>query len=54
MKTDQTLLTLILAVAILSAASVGAIALIKPRVVPALCLAAAVGFGVATLLIATT
>ncbi|MFI2207759.1 hypothetical protein ACH47Z_45435 [Streptomyces sp. NPDC020192] len=54
MKTDQILLALIFAVAILSAAAVGAIALMKPRVVPALTLAAAVGFGVATLLLATS
>ncbi|MFD4955816.1 hypothetical protein [Streptomyces sp. NPDC058451] len=54
LKTDQTLLALILAVAILSAAAVGAVALMKPRVVPALTLAVAVGFGVATLLLATS
>lgn len=54
LKTDQILLALILAVAILSAAAVGAVALMKPRVVPALTLAAAVGFGVATLLLATS
>ncbi|MFI2740960.1 hypothetical protein [Streptomyces sp. NPDC018711] len=54
MKNDPTLFGLIAILAMLSAAFGGLIALLRPRLVPALTLAAAVGFGIATLLLATT
>ncbi|MEU8526474.1 hypothetical protein AB0C77_12880 [Streptomyces sp. NPDC048629] len=54
MKTDPTLFALIAAVAVLSATFVGLVALLRPRLVPPLTLAAAVGFGIATLLLTTT
>ncbi|MET9957319.1 hypothetical protein ABZ135_37985 [Streptomyces sp. NPDC006339] len=48
----MTTFALIAAVAILAAALVGVVAHFKPRAVPALTIAAAVGFGLATVLLA--